>query len=613
MNISELFKKVHEFPKRTFAILEDDQKITYGDIINTANKISHLFVSFGLQQGEKVLLSSTDKLAIAEVTLAAYRFGLTVILLDFNSKKGRVKGIIEACKPSLFIVDPNLLQEWNLETDKTLLVKRSKVAKSVVFKKLFNKAATNEAVEDSLKSFPACLKNFEGLQPVFPKEVSESAIAYIMYTSGSTSEPKGVMITHANLFSHLETLKNVYKMDAASKILNVLNPFHADGINQGPLLSFYCGSTWLSPFGLDTTQLEKFYFSIYKYEITHAFVVPTLLAFFEKLHLGFEDSFKTSDFKFLISVAAQLDARLWQSVMDIFKVKIINVYGLTETVNGSIYCGPEDSNFKVGTIGKPVDCEVKIVDENGNECLSNEKGELLLKGTHIMLGYYNNAEENKQIIKDGWLHTGDIALKDEDGFYSIVGRKKSMINAGGFRIQPEEIEEVILTMEGVDACKVIGVPDPILIEKIIAFLKVDRIIVKDEVVCYKFLRALLEPEKVPSQIIFVDDFQRGISGKIMIEPLKNLALQTKTLTETSIGSNLEILFQIAANVFKVKPEEVSATSSSINLAGWDSMNNFIYITTIEERFKVQFSTSEIMSMKNIQDIDRIITMKLKNV
>ena len=155
-----------------------------------------------------------------------------------------------------------------------------------------------------------------------------------------------------------------------------------------------------------------------------------MLSFFEKYHEGFEDSFQTPDFKFAVSVAALLEERLWHSVSSIFKIQIVNIYGLTETVTGSVYCGPSADSFKIGTVGKPTDCSIKIIDEEGQEVSKGEKGELLLKGDHIMVGYFNNPEATAKVLIDGWLYSGDIARQDDDGFVKIVGRKKSMINSG---------------------------------------------------------------------------------------------------------------------------------------------------------------------------------------
>jgi long-chain acyl-CoA synthetase len=229
-------------------------------------------------------------------------------------------------------------------------------------------------------------------------------------------------------------------------------------------------------------------------------VAPTLLSFFEKYHEGFEDSFKTPDFKFAISVAAMLKNACGIPFSSIFSIQIVNIYGLTETVTGSIYCGPGLDTFKIGTVGKPTDCSIKIIDEGGQEVTKGEKGELLLKGDHIMVGYFNNPEATAAVLADGWLYSGDIAREDEEGFVKIVGRKKSMINAGGFRVQPEEVEEILFKMEEVDECKVIGMPDPILTEKMIACIKLKDKVALDELTLYKYLRENLEPEKVPQEL-----------------------------------------------------------------------------------------------------------------
>ncbi len=612
MNIVELFEKARLLGDKEFAILENEEKISYAEVLLSANKLSNFFFDLGLVEEDNIVLSSKSKKVIAIISIAAYRYGLSVVLIDNHSKKERVKSILDSSCPKISIIDEELVDNWDLANYKHLVIKPEEKQKSSTFKKLFSKPPAKPEMEESTISYPTCLNKYAGFEPKFPEIINENSIAYILYTSGSTSEPKGVMITYGNLFSHLETLQKVYQMNASTRILNVLNLFHSDGINQGPMLAFYCGATWVSPFKLDTTQLDNFYYSIYKYSITHAFVVPTLLAFFEKLHTGYEDSFHTADFKFLISVAAQLNERLWQSVMDIFKVRIVNVYGLTETVTGSLYCGPDDALFKVGTIGKPIDCELKIINDAGVELGENAAGELLIKGSHVMKGYYNNAQATTEVIQQGWLYTGDIAIKDFEGFYKIIGRKKSMINSGGFRIQPEEIEEVLMRMPEIEFCKVIGVEDSILIEKMLAFVQLKDHQSMDETDCFKFLRSNLEPEKIPSQIYFVSDFERGLSGKIMIDPIKKLVSQNQFSDVNKFGSNLETIIQIAAQTFKVKKEEITALSSSSNLAGWDSLNNFIFITGLEEQFKIQFTTAEIMSMKNIQNIDTILSKKLSN-
>jgi long-chain acyl-CoA synthetase len=339
-------------------------------------------------------------------------------------------------------------------------------------------------------------------------------------------------------------------------------------------------------------------------------VVPTLLSFFEKYHEDFEDSFQTNDFKYVISVAAQLEERLWHSVSNLFKVQILNVYGLTETVNGGLFCGPGQDSFKIGTIGKPVDCTIKIINDNGNPVGTNEKGELLISGKHIMVEYYDNPIATSEVLRDGWLYTGDLAQQDEEGFVRIVGRKKSMINSGGFRIQPEEIEEIILKMTEVDACKVFGIYDAILTEKIIACIQIKENNPLNEVVLYKYLRENLEQEKVPHNIYFLEDLPRGISGKVQVDVLKNIILEKHQKTTQKGTATLETIIQTAANTFKIDSKDISELSSSSTLSGWDSLNNLIFITELEELFQIQFATSEIMTMTSIRSIHAMVAKKI---
>jgi long-chain acyl-CoA synthetase len=610
-NIVEILDRAKLHPKKIFAELHDGEVITYGNLLATVDKLIVIFQRLNLTLGHKIVLSTNDKRALAEITIAAYRFGLTVILTDPNAKADRIHSIIASARPDAYFIDRALTAAWRMEEKNIVEIEKSPAEKKTVFGKLFSRKNTASEIQTSDNSYPNCLNSLENTTPVYPKSIDPSTVAYMMYTSGSTSDPKGVVISHKNLFSHLETLKNVYGFDDNVKILNVLNLYHTDGINQGPLLALYCTGTWVSPFKLDTSRLDLIYYGIYKYQITHLFVVPTLLSFFEKYHEGFEDSFQTPDFKFAVSVAALLEERLWHSVSSIFKIQIVNIYGLTETVTGSVYCGPSAETFKIGTVGKPADCSIKIINEEGQDVKKGEKGELLLKGDHIMVGYFNNPEATSKVLIDGWLYSGDIAREDEEGFIKIVGRKKSMINSGGFRVQPEEIEELLLKLNEVDECKVIGLPDPILTEKMIACIKPKDNVALDEVALYKFLRDNLEPEKVPQAMCIIDSFPRGISGKIQVEELKKIVTQKEAAPVEKSEGILDTIVKNAAAVFKVDHTELNEMSSTRTVAGWDSLNHLALITRLEQVFNIKFSTSDAMVMTSISSIRNVINKKLQ--
>jgi long-chain acyl-CoA synthetase len=228
-----------------------------------------------------------------------------------------------------------------------------------------------------------------------------------------------------------------------------------------------------------------------------------------------------------------------------------------------------------------------------------------------MVGYFNNPEATNKVLINGWLHTGDIAREDEEGFVKIVGRKKSMINSGGFAVQPEEIEEIMLRVPEIDECKVVGMYDSILTEKIVACIKTKPEREVNDLGLYKFLRENLEPEKVPHEIHFIENFPRGISGKIQVEELKKLIVQKQPVQVDKSADILETVLKNAADVFRVNHAELTEQSSTKNVPGWDSLNHLALINRLEQVFNVKFSTSDTMVMNTIQSIHTVVNKKIK--
>jgi long-chain acyl-CoA synthetase len=497
-NINSLFEKLQQpaISNRLFAQIGSD-KILYGRLLDEMEKLHAVFQKNGLKKGDKIILSTNDDYYTTLFFLAFLRYGIVTILIDPNVPPLRAIAIIEKSKATYFVMDEDLFISRAVDTNSIpfyLKVNKGAQKKGKLFERLLKNK--KEANPDDEFSFPAILNIPFGPTKEIEK-IEADDLAYILFTSGTTSDPRGVMISHGNLFTHLHTLNKVYALNESARILNILMLYHADGIIQGPLLTAFNQATWIRPFRFELSNIGDLFNSIYKFNVTHFITVPTVLSFMNKFHEGYEDSFQTDNFKFIISVASKLEVKLWQEFEQKFHTRLVNVYGLTETVAGSLFCGVNNFPRKVGSVGVPTDCEAKIIKADGHIAKANEAGVLWLKGDHIFKGYLNNTEATQAAFENGWLNTGDIASRDEDGFYFITGREKNTINTGGINIYPEQVTEMINTHPKVLESICLGLAEENFQEKLVAAIVIKSQETLDKNELLSFLRPLLEQSQLP--------------------------------------------------------------------------------------------------------------------
>lgn len=611
-NISKVFNRLEQKKVQKHIFYQEKGKsISYKQLLKEISKLHVIFQNEGLKKGDKIILSTTDDYYTALFFLSFLKYGIVTVFLDPEVQNERAASIIRKAEVANFVMDDTLFTARNIDSKTSsfhLKIKKEAQKKGKLFNRLLqNKKATTSGIDSS---FPGILESITAI-PTQLKPILESDVAYVLFTSGTTADPKGVIINHENLFTHLQTLSKAYGLNEDARILNILMLYHADGSIQGPLLALYNQATWLRPFTFDLKNIGNLFNSIYKYRATHFITVPTVLSFMDKFKEGYEDSFQTEDFKCIISVASKLEEKLWIGFESSFKTQIINVYGLTETVAGSFFC-TINPPCKKGTIGLPIDCEVKIVKENGSIAVENEEGILWLKGKHVFVGYLNNLEATNGILIDGWLNTGDIGKKDSDGFYKIVGRNKNTINVGGINIYPEQVTEMINTNSKVLESICIGIPDENFGEKLVAAIttKSNEDIEKIELI--EFLRPLLEQNQIPKEFFFFSELPKGLSGKIQINKVLQL-IKSQNIEES--GNNVQENYQTnikncASEAFGIAINKIVMSDTSNSVEGWDSMGHLIFITNLEERFNIQFSTAEMMTMNSLLSSERIITQKL---
>ncbi|HEX4849215.1 MAG TPA: fatty acid--CoA ligase family protein, partial [Puia sp.] len=340
--------------------------------------------------------------------------------------------ILRRTNPKCLIADHITLKNWKVSSAADLAVLSFQKGSSTtggMLSKFLQKPKSEQAGNDYMTALEKAIPATK-----FPDNPPSNLNAYIIFTSGTTADSKGVAITFGNLASHLATLEKVYSLDPESALLNQLILCHADGSIQGPLLAAYSGCTWHHPFSFTIEKIPFLLDYCYANSITHFFAVPAMLNLMAQFSENYEDSFQYPEFKAVLSVSAHLDAPVWDRFESIFKVQVCNIYGLTETVAGSLFCCPFADTYKKYTVGKPVDCEIRLINETGDDVATGETGELCLRGEHIMKNYWDDQITTAAVIKNAWFHTGDLAMQDEEGFVTIKGRKKSLVICGGINI-----------------------------------------------------------------------------------------------------------------------------------------------------------------------------------
>ena len=345
-------------------------------------------------------------------------------------------------------------------------------------------------------------------------EVSEDDTAIILYTSGTTGQPKGAMLTYKNIYSNARDVADYLNINTNDRVITTLPVFHVFALTvvvNAPLL---VGATLLlvprfSP--QDVFKIAK------DHQATIFAGVPTMFNFLFQFPDGNPEDF--SSIRLAISGGSSLPVALLHNFENKFNVRISEGYGLSEASPVTCF-NPIDRERKPGSIGTNIlNVENKVVNELGDEVPVGEVGELIVRGPNVMKGYYKMPEETENTIRDGWLYTGDLARQDEEGYFYIVDRKKDMIIVGGYNVYPREVEEVLFGHPGIVEAAVVGVPDPNFGEEVLAF-----VVKKDESLTAGELQSYCEEKlakyKVPKSFEFLAELPKNTTGKILRRSLK---------------------------------------------------------------------------------------------
>ncbi len=501
MNIGEwISKRAILQPQKPF--LTDKDKVYNNRQFNErVNKTANALANLGAMKGDRVALLMSNCSEFLEIFFACAKTGAIMVPLNFRLAVPELVYIIKDSGPCLLIY----CDEFDAK------IAEIKGAGVSVKKYLRHGGElTGDAV------FLDYVNQHSVAEPPIIDEVELSDPLFIMYTSGTTGDPKGAVLTHQNiLFGAIHSLLG-YGVDRSYKSLVVAPLFHIGALAASVTPIIYAGgSIVISSFYNSSEVLAN----ICKEKINYMFAVPVMFQLMAEA-----EEWKSADLShvhFFISGGAPIPLPVIKKYQEEKGVGFVQGYALTET-GRLTSLDLEDSISKAGSVGKEVfHINLRIVDEQGNDLPSLATGEIIVKGPNVFAGYWGKEAATGVAMKGGWFHTGDMGRRDEDGFVYIVGRKVEMIISSGENIYPIEVERAISTLPQVKEAAAVGMAEAKRGEVVAAFVILQPGVRMTENEILAILQGKIAPYKIPKKIIFVEEFPRNQAGKVLKRILKN--------------------------------------------------------------------------------------------
>ena len=345
-------------------------------------------------------------------------------------------------------------------------------------------------------------------------EIKDEDGSIIFYTSGTTGRCKGALLSHKNMESDLEALKQTWYLTDKDKLILTLPLYHIHGLGVALCGAFYNGYSFVLRKKFDPEETLKL---IVEKKATLFMGVPTM--YVKILEVKGKERYDIRSMRLFISGSAPLSAETFKEFKDTFGHEVLERAGMSET--NMNFSNPYKGKRKPGTVGSPLPgVQVKIVDNRFKPVPQGKEGEILLKGPNVFKGYWNCEEKTKESFHDGWFITGDIGKIDEDGYVTFLGRNKDLIISGGINIYPVEVEEIINSHPEVQECAVIGVPDKCFGEAVKAFVVLRASIKVSDKEIIKYCKQKVASYKKPKYVEFIDALPRNSMGKVQKNVLR---------------------------------------------------------------------------------------------
>lgn len=493
-HFGEYVSLVYEFPGST-------REYTNAEVYGEANRLAHALLGLGVKKGDRALVMMQNNPQVLIGYQALARIGAIAIPVLPLLKPPEVAYIAANAQPVVM-----LTSTWVLPIVQEGLKEAASVRHVIVVGQEGD-APAPEGASYQMLGYDALIVGQPDTQPEI--DIAPSDPAVILYTSGTTGRPKGVLLSHRNLISN--AIAGAGDDPDASKgkaTLAILPLAHAFGITVSNVSYLTGTKTVMVP----RFDLEQVFQLIEKHHIAGFAGVPAM--FVGMLNYPDADKYDTSSLEYAVSGSAPLPVSVLEGFEQRFNCPIREGYGLSEATT-AVSGHALDMVRKPGSVGKPLNgVEVRVVDEQDHDLPVGEVGELLVRGPNLMQEYYNMPEETAKALRGGWLYTGDMAKLDEDGYIYIVERKKDLIIRGGLNIYPRDVEEVLMRHPAVMECAVVGVPSERMGEEVLAYVVLQNGKQATAEELMEFSRQSLANYKTPAFVEFIPALPRNAIGKI---------------------------------------------------------------------------------------------------
>lgn len=471
---------------------EDGTALSYGELDRRASVFAAALRRRGCRAGDRVVLGFGNTPELFSALFGCLRAGLIAVPVDPRLAAGELQTIVDHAAPAAVVLDDG-----------------------------------TESHFERLRLGSAALSVAEGLEtadePAWPEEPESPGCdtpALLLYTSGTTGNPKGALFSHGSLVAKVQAIARWFGLDESCASLCLLPTHFGHGLICNCLSTFGYGGTLViaPPFNLDL--LGRLWPILDRHEVSTFSSVPTVIRLLNR-YAERRGSKAPASLKFVTCASAPLRPQDVEEFQSNFGVPLLNCYGLTET-SGWSACSPNLPGRNLASVGKALDCEIRIVDPSREPLKPGEEGELQIKGPGVMIGYYENPGGTAEVLRDGWFSTGDIGEIDETGAIFLYSRIKELIIRAGKNIYPAEVDHALMSHpEVVEACTV-GLEDPLLGEKVAACVVLRRDSALGEAALIAHVQERLAAYKCPERISFVEQIPKSSRGKVRRSRLRSL-------------------------------------------------------------------------------------------